>query len=64
MGGRNRVYLSQGWTGADGKQIVPRTARVCAVLDRLSSRHLWGVVVEFCLRQAHSGHVHVPVWGI
>ena len=28
MEGPNRVCLSQGWTGADGKQIVRRTARV------------------------------------
>jgi hypothetical protein len=64
MGGRNPVYLSQGWTGADGKQIVRRTARVMrSVGPALFAGYLWvcgGVLPS-------SGSLwscHVPVWRI
>lgn len=42
MGGRNQVYLSQGWTGADGKQMVRITAGVMRTVgSALFAGSLW-----------------------
>ena len=47
MGDHNRTYLSQGWTGADGKQIVRRTARVMrSVGPALFATFLEGVLLS------------------
>ena len=42
MGDRNPTYLSQEWTGADGKQIVRRTVRVMRTVgSALFAGSLW-----------------------
>ena len=57
MGDRNRVYLSQGWMGAECKQIVRRTVRVMRSVEPALFAGSLGGAVESCHRQVHSGHL-------
>jgi len=64
MGGRNRVYLSQGWTGADGKQIVRRTARVMRSVGPAFFAASLGGCCEVLPSPGSLWSYHVPVRGI
>lgn len=63
MGVRNRVYLSRGWTGADCKQILRRTARVMRSIGPALFLASLGGAVASDVRQAYSGHVMVRLGG-
>ena len=64
MGDRNRTYLSQEWTGADGKQIVRRPVRVMRTVGpALFVGSLW-VCGGVLSSPGSLSSSHVPVRGI
>ena len=56
MGGRNRIYLSLGWTGLDGEQTVGKNGLPGAEYGALFAGFLW-VAAECCLPSIGFGNI-------
>jgi hypothetical protein len=64
MGDRNRTYLSQEWTGVDGKQIVRKNGSCGVQWWAGSLAASLGVCGGVLPSPGSLSSCHVPVWGI